>query len=58
MLGKSPSITVLIPTYNRAQYITACLDSILAQTLVPTQIIVVNDGLNRPDSRGAETLHA
>lgn len=39
-----PAITVLIPTFNRAQYLAQCLDSILGQTLRPAQIIVVNDG--------------
>ncbi len=39
-----PKITVLIPTFNRAVYLGECLDSILAQTLAPHQIIVVNDG--------------
>ena len=40
----SPHITVLIPTFNRAQYLVQCLDSIFAQTLPPAQIVVVNDG--------------
>ncbi len=37
-------ITVLIPTFNRAQYLKSCLDSILNQTLPASEIIVVNDG--------------
>jgi glycosyltransferase involved in cell wall biosynthesis len=44
MPSAGPTITVLIPTFNRAQYLAECLDSILSQTLAPTQIIVVNDG--------------
>lgn len=36
--------TVLIATYNRAGYIAEAVDSILAQTLPPAQIIVVDDG--------------
>jgi glycosyltransferase involved in cell wall biosynthesis len=39
-----PKITVLIPTFNRAEYLGECLDSILAQTVPATQIIVVDDG--------------
>ena len=39
-----PTITVLIPTFNRAKYLAECLDSILAQTLAPAQVVVVNDG--------------
>jgi glycosyltransferase involved in cell wall biosynthesis len=37
-------ITVIIPTYNRPQFLKECLDSMLAQTLKPYQIIVVNNG--------------
>ncbi len=44
MSQTSPKITVLIPTFNRENYLLQCLDSILAQTLQPYQIIVVNDG--------------
>ena len=39
-----PSITILVPTFNRAKYLAECLDSLLAQTFPATQVIVVNDG--------------
>ncbi len=35
---------MLVPTFNRAEYLAECLDSLLAQTLPPVQLIVVNDG--------------
>lgn len=38
------SITVIVPTYNSARFIGEALDSILAQTLPPKQIIIVDDG--------------
>ena len=38
------SVTVIMPTFNRANYICASLDSLLAQTVAPAQIIVVDDG--------------
>ena len=44
MQNSHPKITVLIPTFNRAEYLAECLDSILSQTLPAAQIIVVNDG--------------
>lgn len=37
-------VTVIIPTFNRADFISACLESILGQTCPPQQIIVVDDG--------------
>jgi glycosyltransferase involved in cell wall biosynthesis len=40
----SPNITVIIPSYNSAQYIAEALISAQAQTLPPQEIIVVDDG--------------
>jgi len=37
-------ISVAIPTYNRADYLKEALDSILSQTYLPNEIIVVDDG--------------
>ena len=39
-----PTVCVIVPTFNRAGYLPECLESLLAQTFPPTQIIVVNDG--------------
>ena len=38
------SITVIVPTYNRAGYIAECLHSLLAQTVPALEILVVDDG--------------
>jgi glycosyltransferase involved in cell wall biosynthesis len=38
------SISVVVPTYNRAALLPATLDAILAQTLRPQEVIVVDDG--------------
>lgn len=46
-------ISVLIPCYNEEKTIDACVDSILAQTRPPDEIIVVNDGSS---DRSAEIL--
>lgn len=40
----SVKVSVIIPVYNRAQYLAECLDSIVQQTLSPIEIIAVNDG--------------
>lgn len=37
-------ISVIVPTYNRAEFVRATVDSILAQTLAPVEVIVVDDG--------------
>lgn len=39
-----PAITVVIPTFNRAKLVHCSIDSVLAQTYAPAEIIVVNDG--------------
>ena len=38
------TISCIIPVYNGARFLGEALDSILAQTLPPTEIIVVDDG--------------
>jgi glycosyltransferase involved in cell wall biosynthesis len=38
------TVSAIVPTFNRASTIEACLNSILAQTWRPLEIIVVDDG--------------
>src|SRR5580704_8461828 len=38
------SISCIVPVYNGARFLAEALESILAQTLPPTEIIVVDDG--------------
>src|ERR1051326_385232 len=46
-----PSITVIIPLYNGAEFIKEALDSVIGQTLQPAKILVIDDGStdNGPD---------
>ena len=37
-------VSVIIPVYNTEQYLEACLDSVLGQTLKELEVILVNDG--------------
>jgi glycosyltransferase involved in cell wall biosynthesis len=37
-------VSVVIPTYNRAQYVTKAIQSVLSQTYTDYEIIVVDDG--------------
>ena len=41
---KDSELTIVIPAYNRASELRRCLDSIAAQTVAPSQVIVVDDG--------------
>jgi hypothetical protein len=37
-------VSVIVPTYNRAQLLKPCLESLLAQTAQATEVLVVDDG--------------
>jgi glycosyltransferase involved in cell wall biosynthesis len=42
-LSAASDISVVIPYYNREQYVDQAIQSVLAQTLKPLEVIVVND---------------
>lgn len=46
---QTPAVTVVIPAYNSAHYITQALDSLKAQTFNDFEVIVVNDGSDDRD---------
>lgn len=53
LVGKNkPKVSVIIPAYNIAQYISETLDSVFEQTFQDYEIILVNDG--SPDSAELE----
>src|SRR3989344_1429591 len=42
--NKQAAISVIIPAYNEEKTIVACIHSVKNQTLLPDEIIVVDDG--------------
>lgn len=41
---KKPLLTIVIPVYNTAAYLSRCIESVLNQTLDNLEIIIINDG--------------
>ena len=54
--GADPAVSVIMPSYNTAQYISESLDSVFAQTFTDYEVIVVNDG--SPDTEALERVLA
>jgi len=43
-MDSSPRVSVIMPAYNAAAFVRAAVDSILAQTFVDFELIILNDG--------------
>ena len=39
-----PTVSIVIPTYNRAHLLPRAIDSIIAQTMKDWEIVLVDDG--------------
>lgn len=42
--GKMPQISVIVPVYNVEEYLSRCIESILVQTYIDFELILINDG--------------
>jgi glycosyltransferase involved in cell wall biosynthesis len=43
-MEKEVKVSIVIPTYNSARYVTAAIESVLAQTFKDFEILVIDDG--------------
>ena len=46
MPNNSPTVSVVLPTYNRAHLIGRAIQSVLSQTYQNFEVIIVDDGSN------------
>ena len=44
VMSNDPLVSIVIPVYNGADYLSECIDSALAQTYSNIEILVINDG--------------
>ncbi|HZN56267.1 MAG TPA: glycosyltransferase family 2 protein [Candidatus Polarisedimenticolaceae bacterium] len=49
MPGSGPSVSVIIPTMNRQKDLERCVRSLLAQSRLPEELVVVDDGDLQPE---------
>ena len=57
-MTNTTSVTVIVPAYNAAPFVSVTLDALLSQTQVPEQIIVVDDGSTDDTAAIAERMGA
>lgn len=49
--GVTERVFVVVPSYNHARFVEKCLRSVMAQTLPPMELLVIDDGSNDDSPR-------
>lgn len=44
MITLLPKLSIIVPVYNAEKYLSRCIDSILAQTFIDFELLLINDG--------------
>jgi glycosyltransferase involved in cell wall biosynthesis len=52
----APFVSVIVPTFNRLQYLRPALESVFAQTLTDWELLIADDGSSSPTKEYLETL--
>ncbi len=55
MSYSTPSVSVVIPTFEQARFIRRALDSLQAQSLADWEAIIIDDG--SPDADSGSRVH-
>lgn len=55
-MNTSPLVSVIIPAYNSERFLTAAVESVLAQTYPEVEVIIVDDGSTDNTAALADTL--
>ena len=54
--GATEGVFVIVPSYNHARFVEKCLRSVMAQTLPPTKLLVIDDGSIDDSPKTAERV--
>lgn len=52
-----PKVSIVVPVYNKATYLNACIDSVISQTFSDIEIIIINDGSTDKSKEIIESYH-